>query len=172
MSDSVLEGASLIAGIGAIVGTYVKRKNLNPTEKLVAYGTGIALVGFSAYENWKHRQHKKKWMEWMHRHGRHGPHHHHGRHHHGHHRNKHKGFVKQDMVIEGGEELPYDYLERQDQMVMAQDAGQHMWPERQPPGYLTAMGIEQGYLPGSRIYPYPDSIYQSARSRIAHSSVP
>jgi hypothetical protein len=28
MSSSVLEGASLIAGIGAIVGTYVKRKNL------------------------------------------------------------------------------------------------------------------------------------------------
>jgi hypothetical protein len=165
----VLEGASLIAGVGALVGTFVKRKSLSGTEQLVAYGTGAALIGFSAYENLKHHERKKKWEDRRHEHEWQRHHHHHRRHdidHRGPYPAEH---VKGGYTIEGGEELPYDYLMRQDQMVIAQDAGTTMWPEREPPGYLTGMGIEQRLMPGSKVYPYPDSIYQSARSRVAVS---
>jgi len=142
----IAEGATLAAGVGTILGTFVERKKISPLGQGIAYLTGLSLVGFSLYEDWMHKQKRRKWRE----HQRRRP--------------------QLDYSILGGEELPDpNYVEAQKRMTLAQDAGQNMWPEREPIGYLTSVGLEQRNIPGSGLYSYPDNIYDAGRSRIATS---
>lgn len=145
----LLKHGSLIAGIGTLVGAFANNSKLSPQEKLIAYGSGAGLIGYSLYQHFGKRKH-------------------HGRRH-KHFSPYHRCEKPKDYVIEGGHELPYDYIWRNDRMQIAQDAGTTMWPEREPYGSYTGIGLEQRGLSGSRIYPYPDSIYEQARARVAVS---
>ena len=115
------------------------------------YLTGGALIIFAIYEHFEHRNKMRhKW----------------------HNRMKHMNrppCPPSDYRIIGGKEHDYTWEDKQRQLTMANASGGHMWPRREPRGYLTGAGMENRGIPGSGSYEYPDSIYSLGRERIAPS---
>jgi len=134
------------------LGTAAEHKKLSAMGRAAGYLTGGALLAFGVYEHMEHKKKQRhKWREMMRRRGRGGG----GRR------------PPADYRVVGGKDSgDYNFAFNQRYMTMAQEAGHHAWPKREPIGYLTGIGLEQRGIPGSGLYSYPDNIYQHARARL------
>jgi hypothetical protein len=147
------KGLMTVLGIGAIAGAYSGRKSLGRTQELFLYaaGGGLVLLSLAGHMVGRHR--------W-------GGHHHPGHYLHrrgGHHEDP-------DYSILGGREMPYDFMMRQELADTAAEAGTINYPERQPPGYLTGIGMEQSKHSMQTLYSYPQNIYESGTKRVTMAS--
>jgi hypothetical protein len=145
----IAAGISMVAGIGTVLGTVAERKKMSKMGQAAGYLTGGALMIFSVYEHIQHRNKMRhKW----------------------HNRNRRMNKMpcpQSDYRIVGGKERDYSWEQKQRQITMSNQAGGHMWPRREPRGYLTGAGMEQRGLSGSGMYEYPDNVYDMGRTRIA-----
>lgn len=139
-----------ILGIGAIAGAYSGRKGLGRTQELFLYAAGGGLILLSLAGHMMGHHHRFR---------HHGPRH--GRRHH---------HEDPDYSILGGREMPYDYMMRQELAETAAEAGTINYPEREPPGYMTGIGIEQRKAPMQSLYSYPQNIYEAGTKRVVMSS--
>ena len=147
----IASGISMVVGAGTILGTAAEHKRMSTMGKTAGYLVGGAMIAFGVYEHLEHKKKaKRRWREHMRR-----------RHHH-----KHRPYPPQDFKVVGGKDGDYNYEYGQKYMTMAQDAGRKMWPNSEPIGYLTGIGLENRGVPGSGLYSYPDNIYEHARGRI------
>ena len=148
----IASGISMVVGAGTLLGTAAEHKKLSPLGKCAGYGTGAALVLFSVWEHLEHKKKQKRWHDMM-RHRRGG--------------GRKKRCPPADYKIVGGRDPgDYNFEFAQRGMVMAQEAGHHAWPKREPIGYMTGIGLEERGIPASGLYSYPDNIYQHARARL------
>lgn len=149
----IASGISLVAGVGTIIGTAAEHRKMSNTGRTAGYLTGGAFILFGIYEYLEHKKKAKhRWREMMrHKHKHHHP----------------PPCPPADYKVIGGKDRDYNFEFNQRYMTMAQESGQHMWPRREPIGYLTGIGLEERGIPSSGLYSYPDNIYQHARARLA-----
>lgn len=141
------KGLMTVLGIAAVAGAYSGRKGLGRTQELFLYaaGGGLILLSLAGHVMGHHRF----------RH--HGPRH-------------HRRHEDPDYSIFGGQTMPYDYMMRQELAETAAEAGTINYPEREPPGYMTGIGIEQRKMPMQTLYSYPQNIYEAGARRVVMAS--